>query len=140
MPDQTRSRFALLFTAMAIAALAACSRTSVETSGTSKAAAAPGKEVGTVTLKHETLAQSTELPGRTAAPVIAEIRPQVGGILKERLFTEGSQVKAGQVLADNTTMLNMCRDLADREDHSIYHVTLTLAPDGAGTANAPTLT
>ena len=98
MPDQTRSRFALLFTAMAIAALAACSRTSVETSGTSKAAAAPGKEVGTVTLKHETLAQSTELPGRTAAPVIAEIRPQVGGILKERLFTEGSQVKAGQVL------------------------------------------
>ncbi|WP_422087847.1 efflux RND transporter periplasmic adaptor subunit [Variovorax sp.] len=98
MPDPTHSRFALLFTAMAIAALAGCSRTSVETSGTSKAVAAPEKEVGTVTLKHETLAQSTELPGRTAAPVIAEIRPQVGGILKERLFTEGSQVKAGQVL------------------------------------------
>lgn len=98
MPDQTHSRFALLFTAMAIAALAACSRTSVETPGTAKAAAAPKKEVGTVTLKHESLALSTELPGRTMAPVIAEIRPQVGGILKERLFTEGSQVKAGQVL------------------------------------------
>ncbi|MGJ7568996.1 efflux RND transporter periplasmic adaptor subunit [Variovorax sp. RB2P76] len=98
MPDQTPSRFALLFTALAIAALAACSRTSVEAPGTSKAAAAPEKEVGTVTLKHETLALSTELPGRTMAPVIAEIRPQVGGILKERLFTEGSQVKAGQVL------------------------------------------
>jgi membrane fusion protein (multidrug efflux system) len=87
------------FSGLAIAALAGCSRTSVETPGTSKAAAAaPEKEVGTVTLKHETLALSTELPGRTAAPVIAEIRPQVGGILKERLFTEGSQVKAGQVL------------------------------------------
>jgi membrane fusion protein (multidrug efflux system) len=100
MPDQTPCRFALLFTAMAIAitALAACSRTSVETPGPSKAAAAPEKEVGIVTLKHETLALSTELPGRTMAPVIAEIRPQVGGILKERLFTEGSQVKAGQVL------------------------------------------
>jgi membrane fusion protein (multidrug efflux system) len=99
MPDHTPSRFALLVTALAIAALAGCSRTSVEAPGTAKAAAAaPEKEVGAVTLKHETLALSTELPGRTAAPVIAEIRPQVGGILKERLFTEGSQVKAGQVL------------------------------------------
>jgi membrane fusion protein (multidrug efflux system) len=99
MPDHISSRFALLVTALAIAALAGCSRTSVETPGTAKAAAAaPEKEVGAVTLKHETLALSTELPGRTAAPVIAEIRPQVGGILKERLFTEGSQVKAGQVL------------------------------------------
>ena len=99
MPDHTSSRFALLVTALAIAALAGCSRTSVEAPGTAKAAAAaPEKEVGAVTLKHETLALSTELPGRTAAPVIAEIRPQVGGILKERLFTEGSQVKAGQVL------------------------------------------
>jgi len=99
MPDHTPSRFALLLTALTIAALAGCSRTSVEAPGTAKAAAAaPEKEVGAVTLKHETLALSTELPGRTAAPVIAEIRPQVGGILKERLFTEGSQVKAGQVL------------------------------------------
>ncbi|MCR6479302.1 efflux RND transporter periplasmic adaptor subunit [Variovorax sp. ZS18.2.2] len=99
MPDHTPSRFALLLTALAIAALAGCSRTSVETPGAAKAAAAaPEKEVGAITLKHETLALSTELPGRTAAPVIAEIRPQVGGILKERLFTEGSQVKAGQVL------------------------------------------
>lgn len=99
MPDHTSSRFTLLVTALAIAALAGCSRTSVEAPGTAKAAAAaPEKEVGAVTLKHETLALSTELPGRTAAPVIAEIRPQVGGILKERLFTEGSQVRAGQVL------------------------------------------
>jgi len=97
MPAHTRRPFPLLITALALAAaitLAGCSRNEAA----APKAAAPEREVGTVTLKHETLALSTELPGRTAAPVIAEIRPQVGGILKERLFTEGSQVKAGQVL------------------------------------------
>jgi len=39
-----------------------------------------------------------ELPGRTAPHLIAEVRPQVGGIIKERLFVEGSDVKAGQIL------------------------------------------
>ncbi|MGQ2999359.1 efflux RND transporter periplasmic adaptor subunit [Variovorax sp.] len=99
MPAHTRRPFPLLMTALALAAaitLAGCSRNEAATP--KAGAAAPEREVGTVTLKHETLALSTELPGRTAAPVIAEIRPQVGGILKERLFTEGSQVKAGQVL------------------------------------------
>ncbi|MNX03359.1 Multidrug resistance protein MexA precursor [compost metagenome] len=99
MPVHFASRSAPLLTALCIAAaLAGCSRTNVEAPGAAKAANAPAKEVGIVTLKSEVLALSTELPGRTAAPVIAEIRPQVGGILKERLFTEGSQVKAGQVL------------------------------------------
>ena len=41
---------------------------------------------------------SSELPGRTAAFMSAEVRPQVSGIVLKRLFTEGSQVKAGQVL------------------------------------------
>jgi len=41
---------------------------------------------------------TTELPGRTAAFRIAEIRPQVSGLIQKRLFTEGSDVKAGQVL------------------------------------------
>src|SRR5690606_11766760 len=41
---------------------------------------------------------TTELPGRTSAYLTAEIRPQVGGIVQKRLFTEGAQVKAGQVL------------------------------------------
>jgi len=102
MPDHPSPRSPLPFVpALAIAVaitLAGCSRTDAGSAGTAKATAAPEKEVGIVTLKHEALALSTELPGRTMAPVIAEIRPQVGGILKERLFTEGSQVKAGQVL------------------------------------------
>ena len=41
---------------------------------------------------------TTELPGRTSACLVAEIRPQVNGLIQKRLFTEGSDVKAGQVL------------------------------------------
>ena len=41
---------------------------------------------------------TTELSGRVAASLTAEVRPQVGGIIKERLFTEGADVKAGEVL------------------------------------------
>lgn len=55
-------------------------------------------QVGIVTLKPERQAITTELPGRTSAYLSAEIRPQVGGIVQQRLFTEGAQVKAGQVL------------------------------------------
>lgn len=65
-----------------------------------KAAATPAKpkEIGVVTVKAERAVFQTELPGRTVSPLIAEIRPQVGGILQKRLFTEGSQVKEGQAL------------------------------------------
>lgn len=55
-------------------------------------------EVGVVTVQSQRVALTTELSGRTAANLIAEVRPQVGGIIKKRLFTEGSDVKAGQVL------------------------------------------
>lgn len=41
---------------------------------------------------------SWELPGRVSALTVSDVRPQVGGIIKERLFTEGADVKAGQVL------------------------------------------
>jgi membrane fusion protein (multidrug efflux system) len=41
---------------------------------------------------------TTELPGRTSAYRIAEIRPQVNGLILERRFTEGAEVKAGQIL------------------------------------------
>lgn len=55
-------------------------------------------EVGVVTVKTEKVALTTELPGRTTPFMIAEVRPQVGGIIQKRLFTEGSDVQAGQVL------------------------------------------
>ena len=55
-------------------------------------------EVAVVDMRPERLVITTELPGRTAAFLIDEIRPQVSGLIQKRLFTEGSEVKAGQVL------------------------------------------
>jgi len=55
-------------------------------------------EVTVVTLKAQPVTLTRELPGRTNPFVVAEVRPQVTGIVKERLFTEGSLVKAGQPL------------------------------------------
>ena len=55
-------------------------------------------EVGVITVQPETVAITSELSGRTAASVIAEIRPQIGGIVQRRLFAEGGEVKAGEVL------------------------------------------
>ena len=55
-------------------------------------------EVGVVTLKSEPLQITTELPGRTSAYRIAEVRPQVSGIILKRNFTEGGEVKAGESL------------------------------------------
>lgn len=55
-------------------------------------------EVGVITIQPKAVVLTTELSGRAAPHLIAEVRPQVGGIIKKRLFTEGSDVKAGQVL------------------------------------------
>ena len=55
-------------------------------------------EVAVVTVQPERVMLTTELPGRTSAYLIAEVRPQVGGIIQKRLFTEGSDVKEGDVL------------------------------------------
>ena len=55
-------------------------------------------EVGVHIVAAQRQAITTELPGRTAARLVAEIRPQVGGIVQRRLFEEGSQVRAGQTL------------------------------------------
>jgi membrane fusion protein (multidrug efflux system) len=65
---------------------------------TTTSAPPPPPEVGVVVIKPERVSLTTELPGRTSPYLIAEVRPQVGGIIKKRLFTEGSDVKAGQVL------------------------------------------
>jgi membrane fusion protein (multidrug efflux system) len=55
-------------------------------------------EVGVVVVQPQRVALTTELSGRTSAFLIAEVRPQVGGIIQKRLFTEGADVKAGAVL------------------------------------------
>lgn len=83
--------------------LAACER-----SPQGQAGGAPGggpggpgggkAQVSVVTLKPRSVAVTAELPGRTAAALVAEVRPQVGGIIKQRLFKEGSEIKAGDPL------------------------------------------
>jgi membrane fusion protein, multidrug efflux system len=55
-------------------------------------------EVGIIVVKPEKASLTAELSGRTVPHLTAEVRPQVSGIIKKRLFTEGSDVKAGQVL------------------------------------------
>ncbi|MDL2402975.1 efflux RND transporter periplasmic adaptor subunit [Rhizobium mayense] len=55
-------------------------------------------EVSAMTLHPQSVAITAELPGRTSAYLIAEVRPQVGGIIRSRNFKEGSEVKAGDVL------------------------------------------
>src|SRR6266508_1057240 len=55
-------------------------------------------EVGVIVVQPQRVTLTTELAGRTSAYLIAEVRPQVGDIVKKRLFTEGSDVKAGEIL------------------------------------------
>ena len=62
------------------------------------AAAAPKAEVSVVTLHPKSVAITATLPGRTSASLIAEVRPQVSGIIRQRNFKEGSEVHAGDVL------------------------------------------
>jgi membrane fusion protein (multidrug efflux system) len=59
---------------------------------------APIAEVSAVTVQPQQIMLTTELPGRTSARLVSEIRPQVSGIIQKRLFTEGVYVEAGQVL------------------------------------------
>jgi len=54
--------------------------------------------VSVITASTEKLAMTTELPGRTQAYLVAEIRPQVNGLIQKRVFEEGSEVKAGSIL------------------------------------------
>ena len=55
-------------------------------------------QVGILTVQTQDVALSTELAGRTSPYLIAEVRPQVTGLVKSRAFSEGSEVKAGQLL------------------------------------------
>lgn len=58
----------------------------------------PPPTVGVVIVEAQPVELTTDLPGRTSPYEVAEVRPQVGGIIRARLFVEGSIVQAGQVL------------------------------------------
>src|SRR3954470_7665182 len=54
--------------------------------------------VGVIVAKTEPVTLTSELTGRTSAYLVSEVRPQVGAIIKARLFQEGAYVRAGQPL------------------------------------------
>jgi membrane fusion protein, multidrug efflux system len=86
-----RVPFRLISAATAALLLAAC--------GPKQSAPPPQTpEVGVVTVQPTTVPVVTELPGRTSAFLVAQVRARVDGIVLRREFTEGSQVKAGQRL------------------------------------------
>jgi len=58
----------------------------------------PPPEVGVIAVKVQPVALQTELPGRVEPVRVAQVRARVNGVVLKRLFTEGSEVKAGQVL------------------------------------------
>ncbi|MDQ1120982.1 multidrug efflux system membrane fusion protein [Pseudoxanthomonas sp. SORGH_AS 997] len=82
--------FRLVLPVALVMALGACS----------KPGAPPSREasVGVQTVTTQPLTMDQTLPGRTVAYMTSDVRPQVGGILQKRLFTEGQEVQAGQVL------------------------------------------
>lgn len=91
---QSLRRQALLPTLLSsLVVLTACGQSTAQT-----APAATAVEVGVVTLTTQDVKLQTELPGRTVAFQTAEIRPQVGGIILKRQFTEGGAVTAGDAL------------------------------------------
>lgn len=78
----------------AVAALAGCERGSAQEGGGDR----PPPEVGVLELQHHAVPMATELPGRTAPYRVAEVRPQVSGIIRERSFRQGAEVESGDVL------------------------------------------
>ena len=94
-PPATIKRLALAGILTGLLVLAGCKQS---TPAGGPAAAKPAPEVGVVTMRTEPVTLTMELSGRISAQMVAEVRPQVGGIIQKRLFTEGSEVKAGEAL------------------------------------------
>ncbi len=82
-------------------AVSLCAVTGCQQSTPSSGAGGPPKapaQVSVVTLTEQPVTLTTDLPGRTSPYRIAEVRPQVNGVLQKRLFVEGDDVQAGQQL------------------------------------------
>ena len=95
-----RSRTGAVFTPLCLALLAACgAKDGASGPGAPGAARAmPPAEVGVITVAPQVINLQTELPGRVAPVRVAQVRARVNGVVLKRLFTEGSEVRAGQPL------------------------------------------
>ncbi|WP_342363214.1 efflux RND transporter periplasmic adaptor subunit [Terrarubrum flagellatum] len=80
--------------------LAGCNNQQNPTAGPAGAAGAPRppQQVAIVTLRPKSVAINAELPGRITPYLVAEVRPQVAGIIQERRFKEGGEVARGDIL------------------------------------------
>ena len=85
---------------VAVALLVACGEKAADGpgAGAGPGAAPPPAEVGVIKVAPQVVGLATELPGRLEASRVAQVRARVAGILQTRLFSEGSDVKAGQAL------------------------------------------
>ncbi len=97
-PHRIASRRRTGAAVLALLLLAACDGSPGSGAGNAAPAAPPPPQVTVATIRHQAAAVTTVLPGRTTAFQVAEVRPQVGGVLRERLFNEGEAVTAGQPL------------------------------------------
>lgn len=90
------SKFAPKYAVVALSVVAALSLAGCK--GEAPSAQMGPQEVGVVTVELSTPVMTTELAGRTSAYQVAEVRPQISGIIQKRTFTEGQMVKAGEQL------------------------------------------
>jgi membrane fusion protein, multidrug efflux system len=91
MPQNTHN-YLFLFILLSILGVSACS------DGGGEPAPRGAVPVTVVTLATQAVTITRELPGRARASLVAEVRPQVSGIVREQLFEEGGRVVAGQPL------------------------------------------
>ena len=84
--------------ALSLALLAGCGDKAAAPAGGGPGGAPPPASVGVVTVAPAALTMSTELPGRVEASRVAQVRARTPGIVLQRVFKEGGDVKAGEVL------------------------------------------
>ncbi|ADZ90209.1 efflux RND transporter periplasmic adaptor subunit [Marinomonas mediterranea] len=97
------SKFKLISGALAVSLiLVGCQESSTDKDAKVGSKAAPSApkavDVGVVQITPQSIELTSELPGRTKSSLVAEIRPQVGGIIERRFFEEGQTVQTGDVL------------------------------------------
>jgi len=98
IPGATAPRRRAFGAALLALGLAACGGGDQKPAAAAAGGAPPPPEVAVVSVAPKTAPLVTELPGRVEASRVAQVRARVNGIVLKRLFREGSEVRAGQLL------------------------------------------